>query len=91
MRHCNDRTAGADPGFHLRGGGGAGAQCLKHTSTYMRAQKARSHARGSLGMLPKKCFEKKNGTIWCILGPILAFKILLFLMLFILYFVFRQV
>ena len=29
-------------------------------------------------MLPRKCFEKKNGTIWCILGPILAFKILLF-------------
>ena len=30
-------------------------------------------------MLPRKCFEK-NCTIWCILGPILAFKVLLFLL-----------
>ena len=32
-------------------------------------------------MLPRKCFEK-NCTIWCILGPILAFKVLLFLLFF---------
>ena len=37
--------------------------------------------RGSGGMLPRKCFEKKC-TIWCILGPILAFKVLLFLLFF---------
>ena len=36
---------------------------------------------GPGGMLPRKCFEK-NCTIWCILGPILAFKILLFLLFF---------
>ena len=33
------------------------------------------------GMLPRKCSEK-NFTIWCILGPILAFKVLLFLLFF---------
>ena len=37
-------------------------------------------------MLPRKCFEKKC-TIWCILGPILAFKVLLFL-LFLVFFLF---
>ena len=40
---------------------------------------------GSGGMLPRKCFEK-NCTIWCILGPILAFKVLLFLLFFFLFF-----
>ena len=42
----------------------------------MRAQKARSHARGSGGMLPP-IFLKKNSAIWCVLvlsiGSILSF------------------
>ena len=42
---------------------------------------------GSGGMLPRKCFEKKC-TIWCILGPTLAFKVLLFLLFFLFFVVF---
>ena len=38
-------------------------------------------------MLPRKCFEK-NCKIWCILGPILAFKVLLFLLFFFFFFFF---
>ena len=44
----------------------------------MRAQKARSHARGVRGHAPPDFFFKK----WCIIGPILAFKILQFLRFF---------
>ena len=36
-------------------------------------------------MLPRKCFEK-NCKIWCILGPILAFKVLLFSLFFLVFF-----
>ena len=43
---------------------------------------------GSGGMLPQTCFEKLYCTIWCILGPILAFKILLFLLFFEFFFFF---
>ena len=67
----------------IRGGGiqdallGGGA-IFETLNSFIQAQKARGHARGVHGMLP--CiFFLKNGAIRCILEPILAFKILLFL------------
>ena len=67
-----------------------GAQYLKHKvfSFELRRREAMlGGGGGSGGMLPRKCFEK-NCTIWCILGPILAFKVLLFLLFFFFFFFF---
>ena len=57
----------------------------------MQAQEARSHASGVRGHAPLDFFVKNSAisAFWCILGPILAFKILLFLRVF--YFVFLNV
>ena len=76
--HCNDRTSGVDQDSML------GAQYLKHKVFSFERRRRETMLRdggggGSGGMLPRICFGKK-GTIWCILGPILAFKILLFLL-----------
>ena len=68
-----------------------GAQYLKHKvfSFELRRREAMQGGGGggSGGMLPRKCFEK-NCKIWCILGPILAFKVLLFLLVFFVVFFF---
>ena len=65
-----------------------GAQYLKHKvfSFELRRREAMQGG-GSGAMLPRKYFEK-NCTIWCILGPILAFKVLLFLLFFFFFFFF---
>ena len=59
-----------------------GAQYLKHKVFSFELRRCEAmQGGGSGGMLPRKCFEK-NCKIWCILGPILAFKVLLFLLFF---------
>ena len=60
-----------------------GRNYLKHKvfSFERRRREAMLGGGGVRGHAPPKCFEK-NCTIWCILGPILAFKILLFLLFF---------
>ena len=57
-----------------------GAQYLKHKVFSFERRRREAMLRGGGGpgaCSPRKCFEKKC-TIWCILGPILAFKVLLF-------------